>query len=143
LEEIIRGSGAVLAIRFSVILMGSLAALAAFLAVFGVYGVLAYLVQLRSREIGIQLALGAEHGAVLGRILRRGGLMGGIGLGAGLLLSIGLGRFIESQLFGVEPWDPMTLAGAGLLLLLATLAASYFPARRASALDPVEVLKGE
>ncbi len=143
LADIIHGSNAVVAARFSVILLGGLAALAAVLAVLGVYGVLAYLVQLRSREIGIQLALGAEAGRVLGSVLRRGLLMGSFGLGTGFLLSLVLGRIIESQLFGIEPWDPVALAGAGMLLIGATLAASYLPARRAAGLDPVEVLKGE
>ena len=143
LSEVIQGSTVVVSARFSAILLGSLAALAALLAVFGVYGVLAYLVQLRSREIGIQLALGAEDRTVLGTILRRGWMMGGLGVAAGLLLALGLGRVMESQLFGVEAWDPVTLGAAGILLLSATLAASYIPARRASRLDPVEVLKGE
>jgi ABC-type antimicrobial peptide transport system permease subunit len=143
LSDVIRSSQAVVSARFSVILLGGLAGLAAILAVLGVYSVLAYIVQLRSREIGIQLALGAEEGRVLGTILRRGLLMGAVGLGVGILLSTGMGRIIESQLFGIEPWDPITLAGAGLLLIGATLAASYLPARRAAGLDPVEVLKGE
>ena len=56
---------------------------------------------------------------------------------------MGLGRIIESQLLGIEPWDPLTLAGAGILLLGATLAASYLPARRTAGLNPVEILKGE
>jgi ABC-type antimicrobial peptide transport system permease subunit len=117
--------------------------LAALLAIFGVYGVLAYLVQLRSREIGIQLALGAEHRRVLGTVLRRGLVMAGWGLGAGALIAVGLGRIIKSQLFGVAPSDPITLATTGVLLLAATLVASYLPARRAARLDPVEVLNGE
>jgi putative ABC transport system permease protein len=143
LADLIHESTPVVAARFSVILLGSLAGLAALLAIFGVYGVLAYLVQLRSREIGIQLALGAEHRKVLGTVLRRGMVMACAGLGTGILLAIGLGRVMESQLFGVEPWDPATLAAAGVLLLASTLAASYLPARRAAHLDPVEVLKGE
>jgi predicted permease len=143
LSDLIQGSTVVVATRFSVLLMGSLAGLAALLAVFGVYGILAYLVQLRSREIGIQLALGAESRRVLGAVLRRGIVMCGIGLGLGLLLSLGLGQIIESQLFGVAPWDPVALALAGVLLLGSTLMASYLPARRASRLNPVEVLKGE
>ncbi len=143
LADVIQGSTAVVAARFSVILLGSLAGLAALLAIFGVYGVLAYLVQLRSREIGIQLALGAEHRKVLGTVLRRGAFMAGLGLGVGVLLALGFGRVLESQLFGVEPWDPATLGAAGGLLLAATLAASFVPARRAARLDPVGVLKGE
>jgi putative ABC transport system permease protein len=139
----IQGSTAMVSARFAVILLGSLAALAAVLAVFGVYGVLAYLVQLRSRELGIQLALGAERRSVVRAILGRGLLMAGFGLGAGVVLAIGLGRLMASQLFGIEPWDPLSLVSAGVLLLGATLAASYLPARRAAGLDPVEVLKGE
>jgi ABC-type antimicrobial peptide transport system permease subunit len=126
-----------------VILLGSLAALAGLLAIMGVYGVLAYLVQLRSREIGIQLAIGADRRRVLRTFLSRGMGMAGIGLGIGGTLFLGLGRVTESQLFGVRPWDPLTLASAGILLLGASLAASYLPARRAASLDPVEVLRRE
>jgi putative ABC transport system permease protein len=143
LKEAIEGSTVVVATRFSVLLLGSLAGLAALLAVFGVYGILAYLVQLRSREIGIQLALGAENRRVLATVLRRGVLMGGAGLGMGFLASLGLGKIIESQLFGVAPWDPPALMAAGALLLGSTLLASFLPARRASRLDPVEILKGD
>jgi putative ABC transport system permease protein len=141
LQDNIRGSEAVLEARFSVILLGGLATVAALLAIFGVYGVLAYVVQLRSREIGIQLALGAEHRKVLGGVLGRGLFMGVMGLAAGGLLALALGRFLESQLFGVEPWDPQSLILAALLLLASTVAASYLPARRASRLSPVEVLR--
>jgi predicted permease len=143
LDENIRNSYAVVSARFSVILLGSLAGLAALLALFGVYGVLAYLVQLRSKEIGIQMALGAERGTVLAQILRRGMVMGGIGLALGLAIALGLGRFAQSQLFGVTAWDPWSLAGAGILLLSATLAASYLPAKRAAGTDPLQVLKGD
>jgi putative ABC transport system permease protein len=143
LNEEIRGSYAVVSARFAVILLGGLAALAAGLAVFGVYGVLAYAVQLQSREIGIQMALGAEGGKVLGQVLRRGLAMGGAGFVLGLALTLGLGRFAENQLFGVEAWDPASLAAAGGLLLVATVLASYLPARRAAAVDPVQVLKGD
>jgi putative ABC transport system permease protein len=143
LDAMIHGSYAVVSARFSVILLGSLAGLAALLALFGVYGVLAYLVQLRSREIGIQIALGAEKGEVLKQVIRRGLTMGGIGLLSGLVLALALGRLAESQLFGVGAWDLKSFVGAGVLLLGATLTASYLPARRAAGTDPVQVLKGE
>ncbi len=143
LSGIIEGSTAMVAARFAVILLGSLAGLAALLATFGVYGVLAYLVQLRSREIGIQLALGAERREVVKTVLGRGLFMAGLGLGAGIFLALGLGRVMESQLFGVEPWDPATLGAAGVLLVGATFAASYLPARRAARFNPVDILKGE
>jgi ABC-type antimicrobial peptide transport system permease subunit len=143
MDDEIRSSVAVVTARFSVLLLGSLAVLAAFLVVFGIYGVLAYLVQLRSREIGIQLALGAGRDKVVRSVLRRGLFMGGVGLGVGVLLALAFGRVLESQLFGVEPWDPVSLGGSAVLLLASTLAASYLPARRASRVDPVESLKGE
>ena len=69
--------------------------------------------------------------------------MGGFGLVGGLGLALVMGRLVESQLFGVEPWDPISLGSAGLLLLLATVLASYVPARRASRMNPVDILKGE
>jgi predicted permease len=143
LEDLIRESHAVASARFSVILMGSLAVLAALLAILGVYGVLAYLVQLRTREIGIQLAMGADRRRVLRTFLLRGLGMTGIGLGIGALLFLGLGRVAESQLFGVTPWDLISLSSAGILMVVAGLAASYLPARRAAGLDPVEVLRRE
>lgn len=143
LSEVIGESTAVVAARFSVILLGGLGALAALLAVFGVYGILAYLVQLNSREIGIQLALGANGRRVLANVLRRGLFMGGVGLGAGALMALALGRLIESQLYGIEPWDPAALATAALLLLAAAAMASAVPAARAARLDPVDVLKGD
>jgi ABC-type antimicrobial peptide transport system permease subunit len=89
------------------------------------------------------MALGAEHSQVLGKVLRRGLFMGVLGIVLGTFLAIGLGRVIESQLFGIRPWDPKTLGAVAVLLLGATLVASYLPARRAAGTDPVQVLKGE
>lgn len=143
LKDAIEDSQAVVASRFSVLLLGSLAGLAGILAILGVYGVLAYLVQLRSRDIGIRLALGAESGRILKTVLRRGLVMVGLGVGIGTALSLALGRVTQSALFGVRAWDPLTLTAAGLALLASVLAASYLPARRAATVDPVEVLKGE
>ncbi len=143
LSDEIGGSYAMVSARFSAIFLGSLGVLAGLLAVMGVYGVLAYLVQLRSREIGIQLAMGAEKTRVLRAFLRRGLVMAGIGMGAGTLMALGLGRLMESELFGIQPRDPATFLFAGALMVVAILAASYFPARRAAGLDPVDILKGE
>lgn len=143
LEDEVRGSYAMLSARFSAIFLGSLGVLAAILAIVGVYGVLAYLVQLRSREIGIQLAMGAEKAQVLRTFLRRGLVMAGLGMGLGTVLALVLGRLLESELFGVQPRDPVTFLGSAALMVVATLAASYFPARKAAGLDPVDILKGE
>ena len=142
MESLIQGSTAMVSARFAVFLLGGLAGLAALLAVVGVYGVLAYVVQLRAGEIGIQLALGAEQRAVVMVFLGRGLRMAGAGLGLGVLMAIGLGRILESQLFGVDPWDPLALGAAAALLGTAILSASYLPARKASRLDPVAVIKG-
>ena len=143
LEERVQDSQVLTSARFTVALVGVFAILASFLAVMGVYAVLAYLVQLRSREIGIQLALGAEKTRVLKSVLGRGLAMAGVGLVLGVLLSLAMGRVVGGMLFGVSPTNPAALAVAGILLTVAVLAASYLPARRAAGLDPVEVLKGE
>ncbi len=143
LEDAIRSSEAVVASRFTVILLGGLAALAVFLAVLGVYGVLAYLVQLRSREMGIRMAMGAERGRVLWTVLRQGMALAGLGIGVGGVLVLVLGQVVQAGLFGIPARDPLTLVGAALGLGAAVLVASYLPARRAASLDPVVVLRGE
>jgi predicted permease len=143
LQEVIHSSVAVVSARFSVLLLGSLAALAAFLALFGIYGVLSYLVQMNSRAIGIQVALGAERRQVIRSVLARGVVLAAFGLGIGIPLALILGRILGSQLFGVKPWDPLSLGVSGILLMVATVAASWIPGRRAAGLDPVEVLRGE
>jgi ABC-type antimicrobial peptide transport system permease subunit len=142
LTDAINSSTAVTASRFVVLLLGGLSALAATLAIVGVYGTLAYLVQIRSREIGIQLALGAGRTAVLKRVLVRGTWMAGLGIVLGVVGSLGMGRVIQSQLFGVRSWDPLTLSGVAGLLLISVLLASFLPAQRAASLDPVEVMRG-
>jgi len=143
MDDLVRESYAAVSARFSVILLGSMAALAALLALLGVYGVLAYLVQLRSREIGIQLAMGANQTRVLRTFLFRGIGMGGAGLGIGLVLALALGQVVANQLFDVEARDPATLVATGSLMVVAIVAASYLPARQAARLDPVAVLKGD
>ncbi len=143
MEERVHGSQVLTSARFTLALVGVFAILASLLSVMGVYGVLAYLVQLRSREIGIQLALGAEKTRVLKTVLGRGLAMAGVGLVLGILLSLAMGRVVGGMLFGVSPSNPVALAASGLLLTVAVLAASYLPARRAAGLDPVEVLKGD
>ena len=143
LEERIQSSQVLTSARFTAALVGIFAVLASFLAVMGVYGVLAYMVQLRSREIGIQLALGAEKALVLRTVLGRGLVMAGGGVVLGTLLSLAVGRVVRGMLFEVSPTNPAALAAAGILLTVAVLAASLIPARRAAGFDPVEILKGD
>ncbi len=107
----------------------------------GVYGVVSYAVSQRQQEIGIRLALGARHGQVRRMFVRGALTLVVAGVCVGLAAAVVLTRFMESQLFGVSPLDPATHLGVALLLLISAGLASYLSARRASALDPVEVLK--
>jgi putative ABC transport system permease protein len=142
-DERIRNSTAVAGPRFAIFVLSCLAGLAALLAFIGVYGVLAYTVQQRAREIGIRIALGAGAKNVFRTLLGHGLMMASIGLGIGLVLAFGASRVMSSVLFEVSPTDPMTLLATSVLVIIAGLAASYFPARRATKVDPVEVLRQE
>lgn len=123
-----------------VLVFGGIALVLAFV---GVYGVLSYAVRQRTSECGVRLALGAEPRDLLWLILRDGLLLLVSGLGIGLVLAVALGYFASSQFFGVEPFDPATLAGVTVVLSAATLLACYLPARRAARLDPVDALQCE
>jgi predicted permease len=118
-----------------------LAALA--LACIGLYGVLSYAVGRRTQEIGIRMALGARRSEVLGMVLRDALLLASLGTAAGLPLALAAGRLVESFLFGLSPADPLTLAGAALLMFAVALFAGYLPARRASRVDPMVALRYE
>ncbi|MEZ4587765.1 MAG: FtsX-like permease family protein [Gemmatimonadales bacterium] len=117
--------------------------MALLLAAVGVYGLLAYTVSERTREIGIQLALGARPAAIVGGVVRRGMLLAGGAVAIGLVGSLALTRLLRSQLAGVEPTDPLTLLLTVAVLLGASLAASALPARRASRVDPLVSIRAE
>ena len=129
--------------RFQSLLLGAFSATGLFLAAIGLYGVMSYSVNLRAREIGIRMALGAERQRVLNDVLRHGLFLTSIGVVIGLGASLGLARTLESVLFRISATDPPTLGGASCLLVLAALAASYLPARRATGLDPMATLRSE
>jgi ABC-type antimicrobial peptide transport system permease subunit len=93
-------------------------------------------VTLRRKEIGIRIALGADRGAIRGMVLRHGIAVTTLGLALGLIGTLGLSKLIASLLFGTSPLDPRVLAGAVLFMLLVAAAAAYFPARRATSVDP-------
>jgi putative ABC transport system permease protein len=112
------------------------AAVALALAAVGLFGILSYIVTLRRKEIGIRIALGADRGSIRGMVLRQGIAVTALGIAFGLLGALGLSRLIESLLFGTSPLDPRVLAGAVLFMLLVAAAAAYFPARRATTVDP-------
>ena len=109
----------------------------------GLFGVMGALVRDRMREFGIRMALGAPPGHVRMTVLRQAGLVAGIGAVVGLAVALGTSRLVASLLFGVTPTDPLSLGGACLVLLAAAGAAAYFPARRATSIDPVRTLRAD
>jgi putative ABC transport system permease protein len=124
-------------------LLGAFAALALLLASIGLYGVLSYAVTQRSREIGLRMALGASASSVIRMIVGRGLALTGIGLAIGLVAAWLATRAMRNLLYGVAATDPFTFAAVAALLGLIALIASYAPARRASRVDPIVVLREE
>lgn len=129
--------------RFHAILFGSFAVLGLSLAVAGVYGVTSYAVARRTREFGVRLALGADHGSVLRMILGSGLGLTATGVAAGSLCAIAVTRLMRTLLFEVEPGDPATLAIAVVLLMAAALCACWIAARRVNRIDPNAALRCE
>jgi predicted permease len=117
--------------------------LALALACVGIYGIMAYSVANRRNEIGIRIALGAQQGQVRGMILRESTWLAIAGIVAGTGAALGLTRLVKSMLYGIQPWDPATIAGGALILLAVALAASWIPARRAAGVQPMEALRHE
>jgi putative ABC transport system permease protein len=113
------------------------------LAAVGLYGVMAYMVEQRTSEIGVRMALGANRGQVVNMVLQGAFAQIGIGLALGLPAAIAVGKLITDQLFGVRPWDPVMLSLATLLLALAALLASAIPARRAAGVEPIVALRNQ
>jgi ABC-type antimicrobial peptide transport system permease subunit len=130
-------------LSFTMLMVGIAAVLALVLGAVGLYGVLSYGVTRRTQEIGVRMALGAEAGAVRRMVVTQGGQVALAGVVVGLVASLGLTRYIESLLFGIERVDVPTLAGVSVLMVAVALVASYVPARRASRVDPVEALRAE
>jgi putative ABC transport system permease protein len=129
--------------RFQMLLLGIFAAVALIIATVGIYGVISYAVSQRMREIGIRMALGAQAGDVLRMIVWRGISLTMIGIALGVAAALALTRIMKNLLFNVSATDPATFALIALLLIVVALIASYIPARRATKVDPITVLKSE
>jgi putative ABC transport system permease protein len=129
--------------RFSMTLLSIFAALALLLAVVGVYGVTAHSVSLRTKEIGIRMALGAQPEKVTGLVLREGLKLVTLGVLIGIAGAFALTRVLQTQLFEVSPTDPLTFALTALVLIGVGGAACYVPARRATLVDPLKTLRSE
>jgi len=128
---------------FTLVLLALAGGMALILGIVGIYGVIAYAVSQRTREIGIRMALGAQPGGLQRMFVRHGLLLAAIGAAFGLAAAAGLTRLMSSLLFGVAAFDPLTYAAVAGVLILAAVLASYFPARRATAIDPVQALRAE
>ena len=129
--------------RFTMSLLTLFAFLAFVLALIGLYGVISNMVSRRSREIGVRLALGATPTGVRGMVLREGMILTGIGLAIGTIAALALVRLLQGQLFGVVPRDPVSFMLAIVALGTGALFACCLPARRATRVDPLVVLRSE
>jgi putative ABC transport system permease protein len=128
---------------FTLVMLGIAGGMALLLGIAGIYGVISYSVSQRTREIGIRIALGARAEAVTRMFVGHGLILAGIGVAIGLAAAFGIMRLMSTLLFEVSPVDPLTYGMVALMLTAATLLASYVPARRATAVDPVEALRAE
>jgi len=143
MNDQIEATQAALLHRFSAWLVGGFATMALVLGVVGLYGVIAYSVSQRTREIGVRMALGAQRSSVYSLVLRQAGWLTGTGLSIGMVCSVGASLLIRNLLFGVQAWDALTLCCVAALLGLASMAASFLPARRAASVNPTDALRAE
>jgi predicted permease len=136
-------AGSLARTSFTLVMLGIAGAMALALGVIGIYGVIAYVVSQRTREIGIRSALGARPQHLEAMFLRQGLVLTGVGVVVGLVAAAALGRLMSSLLFGVSPMDPAAYVAAIGVTMAAAALASYVPARRAAAIDPMETLRAE
>ncbi|MGO8732334.1 MAG: ADOP family duplicated permease [Terriglobia bacterium] len=141
LKEVVDAS--VASQRFQLLMLAIFGGLALVLAAVGIYGVIAYSVTQRAHEIGIRMALGASPGDMWRMVVRQALKLAGVGVIIGAVATLALGRVLSGLLFGVKPTDPLTFGSAALLLVAIAILAAYFPARRATKIDPIEALRYE
>jgi predicted permease len=128
---------------FTLVMLAIAGTMALALGVIGIYGVISYAVSQRTREIGIRLALGSPTGELRWMFVRSALLLTGVGVVIGVAAAAGVTRFMKAVLFGISPLDPFSYAAIPLILISAAALASYLPARRAAAVDPVEALRAD
>jgi len=141
LDEVYRQSMA--RTSFALVMLAITGTMALLLGISGIYGVISYAVSQRRREIGIRLALGAQATDIRRLFVRRALILGGAGLAIGMVGALGFTRLLESLLFGISPLDPVTFTAMPIIIAAAAVVASYLPARRAAAVDPVETIRAE
>jgi ABC-type antimicrobial peptide transport system permease subunit len=124
-------------------LAGVFAATALTLAIIGIYGLLAYWVGQRTREIGVRAALGANRSQLMGLVVGQGLMLAAIGVVAGGVAAAGLGRFVETQLYAVQPLDIVSFAATAGVMIGTAFIASVVPALRTLRIDPINALRGE
>jgi ABC-type antimicrobial peptide transport system permease subunit len=128
---------------FTLVMLAIAGSMALVLGIIGIYGVISYAVSQRTREIGIRLALGAHRTELRWMFVRSALALTGVGLAIGIATAATLMQGMKSLLFGISPLDPLTYIAVPLVLTAAAALASYLPARRAAAVDPVEALRAE
>jgi putative ABC transport system permease protein len=138
-----RVSAALAPWRFAMLMLGLFAAIALVLAVIGIYGVISYAVALRTHEIGVRVALGAQSRDVVRLVGRQALAVTGVGIAIGSVVALIAGRVLTNLLYGVEPTDPVTFVAVAVVLAGAAVVAAAIPAWRASRLDPVLALRAE
>jgi putative ABC transport system permease protein len=143
MKDHLRNGRALFTVRLGAIFGGTFALLALALATVGLYGLVSYSVSNRTREIGIRIAIGATMPNVVGLVLRQGVTLALIGVGLGAVAALGITRIMSSLLYGVRSHDPLTFVLGPVALGVVSVLASWFPARRAAAMDPVRALRVE
>ena len=129
--------------RIGAALLGAFGSLALLLAAVGLYGVISYSVTLRTREMGVRMALGAQRADVLRLVLRQGARLALVGVGVGAMLAALVGRVFSALLYGVSSLDPLAYAVAATVLLAVAAAANLVPALAAARVDPMRALRNE
>jgi putative ABC transport system permease protein len=141
MDDVVEGS--VVEFSFTMLTLGIAASIALVLGAIGLYGVLSYAVSLRTREIGVRLALGAPTSRVMRSIVANGAAITGLGLIVGLLGAAALSRLLQGMLYETAPLDALTFVGMPVLLFVVALVASYLPARKAASVSPLEAMRTE